>query len=244
MKYFLFLDESGDHGLSSIDENFPIFVLCGVLISESHYQEIENKVQSIKSKFWGNKKVIFHSRDIRKCEKEFVLLFDQNIKKDFYVNLNQLVSISNYEIICSAIDKQKYVFRYGRLSNDVYEISLSFIIERAIFSLDAKKESNKSLEVIIECRGKKEDNKLNMHFQRLCSRGTGFVDPLRLNNYNISISFKRKNENITGLQLSDLIAYPIARFVLDSARANPSFDILKSKIYSKDGKLFGLKIFP
>ena len=32
--YLLFLDESGDHGLANIDTNFPVFVLCGILISE------------------------------------------------------------------------------------------------------------------------------------------------------------------------------------------------------------------
>ncbi|MEX2589990.1 MAG: DUF3800 domain-containing protein, partial [Chitinophagales bacterium] len=34
MRYYLFLDESGDHGLKNIDSGFPVFVLCGVLISE------------------------------------------------------------------------------------------------------------------------------------------------------------------------------------------------------------------
>ena len=52
MKYFLFLDESGDHGLSRIDENFPIFLLCGILISEENYNKISNDFnQKIKTAF-------------------------------------------------------------------------------------------------------------------------------------------------------------------------------------------------
>jgi len=34
MKYFFFLDETGDHGLDFIDKNFPLFLLCGCLIRE------------------------------------------------------------------------------------------------------------------------------------------------------------------------------------------------------------------
>jgi len=34
MKYHFFLDETGDHGLSYIDRNFPLFLLCGCLFRE------------------------------------------------------------------------------------------------------------------------------------------------------------------------------------------------------------------
>ena len=244
MNYFLFLDESGDHGLSNIDDNFPIFVLSGILINETDYTVLEQNVVQIKQQFWSAKKVIFHSRDIRKCEKEFVVLFDEQIKREFYEKINNLISTSNYEIISSAINKSEYIKRYGRLSDDVYEISLSFIVERSIFSLDAKHDADKKLNIVIERRGKKEDNKLSDHFQKLCARGTGFVVPARLEMYGIDISFKGKSEDIAGLQLADLIAYPIARHVLDPDRANPAFDRFTSKFYSKKGRIYGLKVFP
>lgn len=198
----------------------------------------------LKKQFWGDKKVILHSRDIRKCEKEFVVLFNEKIKKEFYEQINNLISSSNYEIISSAIDKNKYIKRYGRLSDDVYEISLSFIIERSIFSLDSRKDSDKKLNIVIERRGKKEDNKLLEHFQRLCSRGTGYVSSSRLKAYGINISFEVKSDDIAGLQLADLIAYPIARHVLDPNRANPAFDIFLSKFYSEKNEIYGLKVFP
>ena len=76
------------------------------------------------------------------------------------------------------------------------------------------------------------------------SRGTGYVDPERLRDVNLEIHFRNKTENINGLQLADLVAYPTARYVIDPKRANPAFDIVASKIYSKNGKRYGLKIFP
>ena len=44
--------------------------------------------------------------------------------------------------------------------------------------------------------------------------------------------------------LADLIAYPIARYILEPDRINPSFEAFKNKFYEKAGKRYGLKIFP
>lgn len=243
-KYFLFIDESGDHGLVTLDPSFPVFLLCGMLTSEENYTTIRNQINSLKHEFWGKKEVILHSRDIRKCEKEFQILFNLDIKSKFYERINTIIEETKYRILASAINKSKYIKTYGKLSNDVYELALSFIIERAIFSLDEVKGVTKQLEIIIEKRGKKEDKKLEEHFQRLKARGTGFVCAERLDEVNLKITFKDKKENINGLQLTDLIAYPIARYVIEPKRANPAFDKLEQKIYKKNGKRYGLKIFP
>ena len=244
MKYYLFIDESGDHGLANVNPAFPVFLLCGVLISDASYEHLKANFNAIKREFWGNKTAIFHSRDIRKCEKEFTILFNHEIKKKFYESINEAISLNNYTVINAAIRKEKYIKKYGRLSNDVYEISLSFIIERTIFCLDALKQDDVELEIWIEKRGKKEDRQLREHFQKLISRGTGYVSAKRLKDYEIKIIFRNKQENINGLQLADLIAYPVARYVLDSSRANPAFDLIKPKIYAKSGKIYGLKMFP
>ncbi|GAA6768089.1 DUF3800 domain-containing protein [Flavobacterium sp. CGRL1] len=243
-KYYLFIDESGDHGLVNLDPDFPVFLLCGLLTSEENYENTKNRINTLKKTFWGNKEVILHSRDIRKCNKEFQILFDTDIKRQFYLQLNEVIETSTYRILASAIDKEKYIKTYGKLSNDVYELALSFIIERAIFSLDEITGKEKQLKIIIEKRGKKEDKKLDEHFQRLLARGTGFVDAERIKAVRTKIIFKDKKENINGLQLADLVAYPIARFVIEPKRANPAFDVLAPKIYTKNGKRYGLKTFP
>ncbi|ODS29995.1 MAG: hypothetical protein SCARUB_04900 [Candidatus Scalindua rubra] len=244
MKYFLFLDESGDHGLGNIDQGFPVFVLCGIIVSKNSYTQIKKEMNRLKQDLWQNKNVIFHSRDIRKCNDEFKILFDLNVKEKFYNKINEIVNSSNYSIISSGIQKEKYIHRYGKLTSDVYEIALSFIVERTVFYLDDVEDENKSLEIIIEKRGAKEDAKLNEHFNRLLSWGTGYVSANRLKNYQMKISFKHKEENINGLQLSDLIAYPIARHIINPKRVNPAFDKLSDKFYMKNGKRYGLKIFP
>ena len=244
VKYRLFLDESGDHGLVFVDPNFPVFVLCGVIMSDEAYLKLDREIGEIKRMFWGNKKVILHSRDIRKCDREFQILFDPDKKRDFYKAVNQVVSTSNYTIIAAAINKEAHIKQYGRLANDVYAIALSFVIERGVFYLDDQAGRDKRLHITIECRGKKEDAQLHEHFQQLCSRGTGFVSAARLNAYGVEVEFVSKNSDVNGLQLSDLIAYPVARHVLDPERANPAFDVLAGKFYAKGEKRYGLKVFP
>lgn len=238
------MDESGNHGLTEINKSFPVFLLCGILLSESDYEALRLDMNYIKKTFWGNIAVILHSRDIRKCQKEFVILFDLDLKCKFYEHINNLVATNNYTILASAIRKDLYIQRFGKLSNDVYELSLSFIIERAVFCLDEIIMTDKELEIIIEKRGPKEDKKLEEHFQRLLARGTGYVSAERLKIYKLTIKFKSKKENINGLQLADLIAYPMARHVIEPERSNPALEAFFCKIYTKNGKRYGLKVYP
>ena len=146
-----------------------------------------------------------------------------------------------YTVFASAIRKDRYIRKYGKLSNDVYELALSFIVERTVFYIDTLTDENTQLHIIIEKRGKKEDKKLQEHFQRLMARGTGYVSAARLKELNIKITFRDKKENVNGLQLADLLAYPIARYVIDNNRANPAFDLLAPNFYTKNGKRYGLK---
>jgi len=223
MKYNLFLDESGDHGLTNLNPDFPVFLLCGILIKEDDYKLVRQSMNQLKSAIGGSKDVIFHSRDIRKCEKEFQKLFDLDLKRTFYEELNKIISESPYIVIASAIQKRLFVENFGKLEDDVYEIALSFVIER---------------------RGKKEDKQLDDHFQRITGKGTGKLAAEAINRFSPSFAFRNKKENINGLQLADLVAYPIARNVIEPNRANPAYDVLEGKIYRKDGHLQGLRVFP
>lgn len=78
-KYQPFLDESGDHGLKTIDPNFPVFVLTGLLFSNASYRGVCKRVDAFKQKFFGSTGVILHRRDMRKYERGFEILFDEDV---------------------------------------------------------------------------------------------------------------------------------------------------------------------
>lgn len=150
---------------------------------------------------------------------------------------------SPYTIIASAIQKDRFIEQFGKLQDDVYEVALSFVIEQAIMALKSSGEET-TLSIIIEKRGKKEDKQLDDHFQRILGKGTGKLSTDEITEHYPTFTFKNKRENINGLQLADLVAYPIARYVIEPNRANPAFDVLEPKIYRTDGGLEGLRVFP
>jgi hypothetical protein len=117
MKYYVFIDESGDHGLKNIDKNFPVFVLCGIVFSEYQFIKFNTKMDKLKMDLWNSKQVIFHSRDIRKCEKEFQILFDLKKKEYFYNEINSIIESSDFTVISSVINKDDYIKKYGKLGN-------------------------------------------------------------------------------------------------------------------------------
>jgi len=240
------MDETGDHGLSFIDQNFPLFLLCGVLFEESELIKVEENVKKFKIDFFKTENVILHSREIRKCDGSFQILFDLDLKKRFYDGLNQILSNSDFTIIGSGVDKDKHIKKYGKGAKDPYNLSLSFVVERLIFCLDTKG-NNCSVDIKIERRGKNEDQQLLDQYNITLDRGTYFVQPERLKTKINKFEFMYKKDNIIGLQIADLCAYPLAKHILFPEEPYIPFEIIKSKIYcGKNGKFdgYGLKLFP
>ena len=173
--YVLYLDECGDQNLSSFDPQFPIFTLCGVVVSEEQDKLLADRINSLKMDIWNNTNIILHSRDIRKCQNGFEVLFDLEVKKHFLESVNAILGDDIYIIICCAILKEPYIRQYGKL-NDVYGLSLSYIMERVVFYLDSVGKDNIELRTVIERRGKKEDKSLLNYYNQLLDRGTYWVN--------------------------------------------------------------------
>ena len=241
--YVLYLDECGDQNLSSFDPQFPIFTLCGVVVSEEQDKLLADRINSLKMDIWNNTNIILHSRDIRKCQNGFEVLFDLEVKKHFLESVNAILGDDIYIIICCAILKEPYIRQYGKL-NDVYGLSLSYIMERVVFYLDSVGKDNIELRTVIERRGKKEDTSLLNYYNQLLDRGTYWVNGDRMRRYFKRFDMRWKSENIVGLQVADLVAYPITRHVLNPNGVNLAYDVLKKNIYQVDGKMYGMKVFP
>ena len=245
--YYLFLDESGHHGLKTINQEFPIFLLCGCVVEKEYYEAIfVPNVTSLKNKYFGNSDIILHSRDIRKWQNSYKILGDPKIRSAFYSDLDRLISTLQFTVISAAILKDKLIERYGPQASNPYDLSLTFILERAVFltdSLDCSK-----VEVIAEARGKSEDAQLHNQYQVILSNGTQYVSSERFGKRFVDIDFKKKEENIVGTQLCDLVAYPLANYMLYPEKENFAFRVINPKMYRqfpKDDFLrYGLKIFP
>ena len=64
-EHLAFPDECGDHSLTKIDKDFPIFVLSLVLLRRRDYQEqVLPAINSLKLEYWDHEGVNLHNRRI------------------------------------------------------------------------------------------------------------------------------------------------------------------------------------
>ena len=242
--FTLFIDECGDPNLEKFDKTFPIFTLCGILVPERKMKWLENEMRKLKQELWGHDDVIFHSREIRNCSKQFVNLLETEVKNRFYARINEILSVEDiYVIICCCILKEPFVERFNT-GEDVYGLSLKYLVDRAIFHIDDCTEGKAALRIIVERRNPNQNQALLSYYNGLRVKGTKWVASERLTDRIKSFTFVGKKDNVIGLQIADLIAYPISRHVLNPERPNPAFQIIAKNIYTFKGAKLGFKIIP
>jgi hypothetical protein len=82
--YIVYADESGDHSLTSIDRQFPVFVLAFCLVHKPAYiDQVVPAFQRFKFEFWGHDGVVLHGHDIRKAQGDFNILLNATTRKGF-----------------------------------------------------------------------------------------------------------------------------------------------------------------
>lgn len=244
----MFLDESGDHSLIKIDDQFPVFCLTGCIFDESAYQQNDkSKIEALKIRYFNNTNVILHSREIRKCEPPFNILLNPLTKKNFYIDLANLMASLPYTILASVILKRELKNQYSDPANP-YSLSLQFIMERFLYYLE---ENNDVGYISVESRDSKSNTDLLATFTDIINNGSGSdmhrVPAKRFQSKIQKMIFVTKQQNENGHQIADLAAYPIAKYALDPKKTNPAFEIIKTKFRKGvGGKIsgYGLKIFP
>jgi Protein of unknown function (DUF3800) len=240
--YIVYADESGDHSLTSIDSQFPVFVLAFCLIQKSVYIEhVVPAFQRFKFEFWGHDSVVLHGHEIRKAQNDFNILLNPTTRRRFFERLNGIIEGADFMIIAAVIDKERHVAKYRDPINP-YEIALAFCMERLQRYLLNRGQAERTTHIQVECRGKTEDAKLELEFRRICD-GKNIIGKMP----NLDVRFIDKKHNSTGLQLADMVAHPIGRYVMKPDQPNRAYDILKPKFRRGPGgmvKGFGLKIFP
>lgn len=246
-KYYLFIDECGDHNLTKFDPGFPVFTLCGILVSRQNLKSLNKAFEELKTDVFGNSDVVIHSVDIRKWRGAFSLLEDEGLRAKFFNGIEAILGgRDNYVIVsCTILKEQLNKFCIRGEEDDVYGLSLSYLIERSIFCVDnIETEGVPEITVVVERRGRKEDKKLLDYYNGLRNRGTKWVDAERLRSRITDFGFRNKKDNVIGLQVADLIAYPVTIHLLYPDRPNRSYEVVKHNVFQDKGVLLGQKVIP
>lgn len=246
-KYVVYVDESGDHSLQNIDGQYPIFALAFCVFHKRHYSEqVVSALEKFKFNHFGHDQIILHENEIRKEKGAFNIFRSREQKFQFIDELTEIIEFSNFILISCVIDKRA-LRKLADLESNPYHIALEFCLESLYEFLNEKKQLDKKTHIIVECRGKKEDNELELEFRRICDGNNRMMSALPF-----EVLFSDKKVMSSGLQLADLVARPIGLNVLKPEQENRAFDVLKQKFFCEGGreqigkgyKGVGMKIFP
>lgn len=239
--YIVYVDESGDPTLTSIDHEYPVFVLSFCVFQKTVYVEtVTPRMRNLKFVTFGHDMVILHEQDIRKKMGAFSKL-SKEPRESFMSKLTDIMKDANFTLLAVVIDKRKLKSRYVNPTHP-YHLAMEFGLERLYRFVKEKRQDNRLTYIVCEARGAKEDKQLELEFRRICDGENHFRKPLP---FDIIIVDKKTNSE--GLQLADLTARPIGLSVLRPDQQNRAVKILENKYY-KDGsgrkEGFGLKCFP
>lgn len=236
--YIVFADESGDHGVASIDRQFPVFALVFCLFEKARYvDEIEPAFRRLKFKYFGHDSIVLHEHDIRKQKSQFSLLRNAGTREAFMADVNALMATVPFQGYASIIDKNALKARYADPWNP-YEVAMQFCMEKVSNRLVVHQQRGRLTHVLFEGRGRVEDAQLELEFRRIAANdrrwGWRQVDFTRAP---LEPVFVPKAANLAGHQFTDLIARPLALRTIRPDQANRAYDVIRDRMND-------IKVFP
>ena len=240
----LFLDESGDHNLSVIDPQYPMFVLGGVIMDQAYAEgPLTDAMNAFKREMFGRTDIVLHTADITRNRNGFERLQDPLFRKRFCECLNSLMSDLRYTVVACAIRKNDHLARYGVAALDPYLLSLDVLVER--FCFDIGRIAGRGV-IVAEKRNPTLDRQLELALLNLKIQGTHYLRATVVEQRIVALNLRAKQDNIAGLQLADLVVSPIGRHLLGKPD-NDDWRIVNSKLRrSRAGKVegYGLVVLP
>ncbi len=229
--FIVFVDESGDHGMQSVDEAYPVFVLAFCIFHKRYYAEsVIAAIEKFKFNHFGHDAVVLHENEIRRQTGDFKMLNQMKLRERFIGELTEIVDTYKFILIASVIDKKLLKLGIGEASNP-YHLALGVCLDRLHDFLKEKNQLERQTHILVECRGKNEDKDLELEFRRFCDarQNTGKKMPF-------DVVFVDKKANSPGLQLADLVARPIGLNYVRPNQPNRTFGVLEKKFFCKGGR--------
>ena len=250
----MYVDECGNPDLGSSDNPIHRFLsLTGVIINLDYISGIvHGQIESLKSRYFGSHPddpIILHRKEIISAKYPFEALKDEGVRRNFDDELLNFLDTWEYTVVTVCIDKQTHKETYKVWRYEPYHYCLSMLLERYTIFLEQHQAQG---DVMAESRGGKEDRRLKDSFCRLWTSGTEYIVPERFQRALTSkqLKVKPKANNISGLQIADIIAHPSRTEILkengkrDSELAPFSkkvVAILQGKYYHHEGRIYGKK---
>lgn len=216
----IYVDETGDHTRCS-DPNASIskvyLGLCGVIFHRGRsYTEFAEGLDALKKRhlrYDPDDPPVLHRRDMIDATGAFAPLQDPNVRTLWDQELLGLVSAAKFAIVMVACNKQTHgQATYRRVVNP-YSYCLIGLLERACGRLSYM---SQVADLVAESRGGTEDMDFKAAYSSAYAGGSMYLkkDIAQRTLSSKHAKLKKKDANIAGLQLADLLAHPLMRDVL------------------------------
>ncbi len=237
-QYRIFIDESGDHGFKNLkDDSEPgqrYFCLTGCILKlPEEYQNAVDKIITLKKNYWPNdfESIILHTAELKRASGKFLLFRDPAIRKKFDAELLQILSEIKFTIICVVLDKLAQKNKY-KICYDPYNFSLEVMLERYCGYL--KNVVRSQGDVMCEARDSTLGEEVKKKYTEIFRKGNNNwpKDFFQRSLTSSQIKIKPKVKNIAGLQIPDMVGYPIKQKILfENNRVTNYLGTFNEKIY-------------
>lgn len=185
-------------------------------MKNADHDRLEQELDQLKHAHFpnhANKPVVLHREDIVHTRGDFAILQDAARRKAFDSDLLTALKRAQFRMVAVVIDKYRLWSSLGDAAPHPYSVALTFLLQRYVGYLNS---INRVGDVIAEARGKQEDRLLMQTYQRIYDLGAPYLSAHSVQNALTSRSLKcePKGKNIAGLQIADILANPIKRWVL------------------------------
>jgi len=217
VRYRLYVDESGDHTYNLMDDaGHRYLALLGVWFrQENDYTAFADDLERFKRELFGprpDNPVILHRSEIINRRGPFGALCQAEFRASFDAGIWQVMERAKFRVVGIVIDKKVHAEKYSSPFHP-YHYCLAVMLDRYSGWLTYR---NAVGDVMAESRGKVADLQLGQAYLRVFESGTLLFGPAHHQRALTSkaIKFRSKQANIAGLQLADLLAYPIRQACL------------------------------
>jgi hypothetical protein len=209
--YRLYIDEVGADGLTNLDKDKHRYLsLTGIAMRVEHARDyLEPTLNKIKAEIFDHdpdSPLILHRKEIMGFKGPYQRLRDKDVCAAFDKAILATFEGADYAVITALIDKAWMLKQYHWANRHPYHYLMEIVVEKYVQFLERRHDIG---DLMPESRQDK-DVLLQSAYNGVRAKGTSFVNPQRIASAlrGDKLKFRRKEHNVAGLQLCDLLAHP------------------------------------
>ena len=212
----MYFDETGNGDLDAAEKspNERYLSVTGIVIRQDvHDGYTTRRLDRLKRDLFGQTNtnpIVLHRREILRKEAPFTALQNNQRCKEFDARIAAMLSEIPAPAFTVSIDKLEHKQRYTQWHYSPYHYVMECLLERFVQWLERV---NSVGDVMGEARNETHDAPLRRAYRRLYKNGNDWVSAGLMQSRLTSgeLKLQRKEANIAGLQLADLLAHPAHR---------------------------------